>query len=350
MSFSRKYLYLLGALFALWLGIRYALAVVLPFGLGALLAIAAEPAVRFGTDRLHLPRWASTGLGVTLTLVALAGLLWLLGSLLVKEVGTLAKALPDLQETAQQGLDVLQIKVTQLSQKLPAGLGKLLSGTVSDLSANNSALFAQTARQLPGLVSSAASKMTRGLIGAGTGILSAFLISSRLPALRASVSEKIPVRWKQTLLPATQRIRSTLGGWLKAQGLLMLITFSIVCAGFLILRVPYGPILALLIALIDAVPMLGTGIVLIPWALVRLLQGAGLQAIGLIGIFVTATLARTVLEPKLVGKHIGLDPLITLFSMYAGFRFFGLWGLILAPMTAAAVKAAISALPSTKQN
>ena len=342
MSFSRKYLYLLCALFALWLGARYALPVVLPFGLGALLAIAAEPAVRFGTDRLHLPRWASAGLGVTLTLVVLAGVLWLLGSLLIKEVGTLAKALPDLQQTAQQGLDVLQTKVIQLSDRMPAGLGKLLSGTVSDLSGSSAALFEQTALRLPGLVGTAASKMSRGFIGAGTGVLSAFLISSRLPTLRATVSQKMPASWKQTLLPTLGRIRSTLGGWLKAQGLLMLITFSIVCVGLLILRVPYGPLLALLIALIDAVPMLGTGIVLLPWALVRLLQGAGLQAFGLMGIFAAATLARTVLEPKLVGRHIGLDPLVTLFAMYAGFRFFGLWGLILAPMTAAALKAAVT--------
>lgn len=342
MSFSRKYLYLICVLFTLWLGFRYALPVVLPFGLGALLAITAEPAVRFGIDRMRLPRWASAGFGVTLTLVALAGILWLLGSLVVKEIGTLANALPDLQATAQQGFGLLQDKVTQLSNKMPAGLGKLLSGAVEDLSGSSAALFQQTALRLPGFVGSAASKMSRGFIGAGTGVLAAFLISSRLPALRASIGEKIPASWKQTLLPALGRIRSTLGGWLKAQGLLMLLTFSIVCAGLLILRVPYGPVLALLIALVDAVPMLGTGIILIPWALVRLLQGAGLQALGLTGIFAIATLSRTILEPKLVGKHIGLDPLVTLFAMYAGFRFFGIWGLLLAPMTAAAVKAAIS--------
>ena len=350
MSFSRKYLYLICVLFAFWLGFRYALPVILPFGLGALLALAAEPAVRFGANRLHLPRWASAGLGVGLTLIALISILWLLGSLLVKEVGALANALPDLQDTAQQGLNILQAKVTRLSEKMPAGLGKLLSGAVTNLSGSSTALFEQTARRLPEFVGSAASKMSRGVIGAGTGVLAAFLISVRLPTLRASIGQKIPVKWKQILLPALGRIRSALGGWLKAQGLLMLITFCIVCVGLLLLRVPYAPFLALLIALIDAVPMLGTGIVLIPWALVRLLQNAGLHALGLIGIFAAATLSRTVLEPKLVGKHIGLDPLVTLFAMYAGFRFFGILGLILAPMTAATVKAAIGTNPAEKQN
>lgn len=342
MSFSQKYLYLLCALFAVWLGARYALPVILPFLLGALLALAAEPAVRFATDRLHLPRWAGAGLGVSMTLIVLAGILWLLGSLLVREVGTLAQALPDLQETTQQGLDLLQNKVTQLSERMPAGLGKLLSGSVSDLSDSGAALFEQTAQRLPGLVSSAVGKVSQGFIGLGTGLLSAFLISSRLPALRSALRQKLPERWKTTVLPALRRVRVAFMGWLKAQGILMLLTFCVVCVGFLLLRVPYGPVLALIIAVVDAVPMLGTGTVLLPWALVWLLQGQALKALGLVAIFGVSALARSVLEPKLVGKHMGLDPLVTLFAMYAGFRFFGLWGLILAPMSAAAIKAALT--------
>lgn len=342
MSFSQKYLYLLCALFAAWLGVRYALPVVLPFLLGALLALAAEPAVRFATGRLRLPRWAGAGLGVSMTLIVLVGILWLLGSLLVREVGTLAQALPDLQETAQQGLDLLQSKAIQLSEKMPAGLGNFLSGSVSDLSNSGAVLLEQATQRLPGLVGSAVGKVSQGFIGLGTGILSAFLISSRLPALRTALQQKLPQRWNSTVLPALRRVRGALVGWLKAQGLLMLLTFCVVCVGFLLLRVPYGPVWALLIAVVDAVPMLGTGIVLLPWALVWLLQGQALRAIGLVAIFGISALARSVLEPRLVGRHIGLDPLVTLFSMYAGFRFFGLWGLLLAPMTAAAIKAALT--------
>lgn len=343
MSFSRKYLFLAGVLFALWLSIRYALPVLLPFLLGAGLALAAEPAVRFGTNRLHLPRWAGAGLGVTLTLIALTAVLWLVGSLVVKEVGVLAQALPDLQDTAQQGLELLQAKATAISQKMPAGLGRFLSESVTSLSGSGTALVEQTALRLPSFLGTAVGKVSQGFIGIGTGVVSAFLFSARLPALRTAIRQKLPASWQDTVFPALRRIRKTLSGWLKAQGLLMLITLGIVCTGLLLLRIPYGAVWALLIALVDAVPMLGTGTVLLPWALIRLLQGHGLQALGLTAIFAAAALARSVLEPKLVGKHIGLDPLITLFAMYAGWRFFGLWGLILAPMTAAAVKTAVSA-------
>ncbi len=342
MSFVRKYLFFLCALVAAWLTIRYALPVLLPFLLGALLALAAEPAVHFSTQRLHLPRWAGAGLGVSLTLIVLVGLFWLFGSAVIREVGVLAQALPDLQDTARQGIDLLKNTVVTLSKKMPANLGGFLSDAAASVAGSSSALMEQTVLRLPGMLTSAVGKMSQGLIGLGTGLISAFLISARLPRLRQSLSAMIPTSWRERFFPILSRIRKTLGGWLKAQGLLLLVTYAIVCVGFLLLRIPYGPIWAVLIALVDAVPMLGTGTVLLPWALVSLLQGSGLQALGLVGIFLLATVSRSVLEPRLLGKHIGLDPLITLLAMYAGYRFFGFWGLILAPISAAAVKAAAS--------
>ena len=342
MSFVRKYLFFLCALVAAWLTIRFALPVLLPFLLGALLALAAEPAVHFSTQRLHLPRWAGAGLGVSLTLIVLVGLFWLFGSAVIREVGVLAQALPDLQDTARQGIDLLKNTVVTLSKKMPANLGSFLSDAASSVAGSSSALMEQTALRLPGILTSAMGKMSQGLIGLGTSLISAFLISARLPRLRQSISAMFPHSWRERFLPALSRIRKTLGGWLKAQGLLLLVTYAIVCVGFLLLRIPYGPIWAVLIALVDAVPMLGTGTVLVPWALVSLLQGSGLQALGLVGIFLLATVSRSVMEPRLLGKHIGLDPLITLLAMYSGYRFFGFWGLILAPISAAAVKAAVS--------
>lgn len=345
MSFLQKCLYLVCALLAGWLTVRFALPVLLPFLLGGLLAMAAEPVVRFATDRWHFPRWAGAGIGVSMTLLVLASLLWLLASALVKEVSMLAQALPDLQDTAREGLNILQSKAVSLSQRMPAGLGKVLSGSISSLSGNGSAFLEQTALRLPGFLGSAVGKMSQSFISLGTGVLSAFLISSRLPLLRGSIRKILPESWETRVLPAMHRIRKTLGGWLKAQGILLLITYGIICIGFLLLQIPYGPVWALLIAIVDAVPMLGTGIILLPWALIRLLQGWPLQALGLACIFAVCAIVRSVLEPKLVGRHIGLDPLLTLFSMYAGFRFFGLWGLILAPMVAAAAKAAVTSVP-----
>ena len=90
--------------------------------------------------------------------------------------------------------------------------------------------------------------------------------------------------------------------------------------------------MALLTAVVDAVPLLGTGTVLVPWALVSFLSGEPVRAVGLLGGYVTALLTRSALEPKLLGRQLGLDPLAALVALYIGFRLWGFGGMILAPI------------------
>ena len=89
-------------------------------------------------------------------------------------------------------------------------------------------------------------------------------------------------------------------------------------------------------SLVDALPVLGTGTVLLPWSLVCLLSGDGGRALGLLGLYAVAALLRSILEPKIVGKHLGLDPLATLIAMYCGYRLWGIAGMLLLPMLSAA--------------
>ena len=148
--------------------------------------------------------------------------------------------------------------------------------------------------------------------------------------------------WLARVLPRLRRIRHALWCWLKAQGKLSCISFLILLAGLLLLGIPWAPLWAFLIALVDAVPLLGTGTVLIPWALVSLLQARPVEALGLFAIYLTAALTRSVMEPRLVGKQLGLDPLITLGAIYAGYRFWGFGGILLAPILCVVVKEAVA--------
>ena len=142
--------------------------------------------------------------------------------------------------------------------------------------------------------------------------------------------------------PRLRRIRHALWGWLKAQGKLCLICFGILLVGFWAIGIEQSLLWAAVIALIDAVPLLGTGTVLIPWAIVCLLQGQQLRAVGLLCIYAVALLSRSTLEPRLVGKNLGLDPLITLVSLYAGYRFWGVGGMLVSPLLCVIVKEAAS--------
>ena len=112
------------------------------------------------------------------------------------------------------------------------------------------------------------------------------------------------------------------------------VTFAILCFGFLLLQISHPILWAAATCLVDILPVLGTGTVLIPWSIVCFLQGDSIRGIGLVAIYVVISLLRSVLEPRLVGKQLGLDPLVTLLAIYAGYQLWGLAGMLLAPILA----------------
>lgn len=337
-SFLRKLGTMVAVFLAAGLGIRYLLPVMLPFLAGGLIAVAAEPLVGLGVRHMRMPRALATGLGVTLTLLFALGLLSIVGALVVKELGSLAGAVPDLEDTARQGVQLLENFLLDTAGKLPEGMRPVMTRTVTDFFDDGTALMEQVSQRVPAVISSVLGWVPSGALSIGTGLISAFMISARLPKLKAAADARLPQSWHTKYLPALRRMRKALGLWLKAQGKLALLTFGIVTVGLMLLGVEYAPLWASLIALVDAVPMLGSGTVLIPWALICLLQQEHLRAIGLLCVYGAAFLSRSVLEPRIVGRQLGLDPLVTLFALYAGFRFFGLPGLLLAPILATAVK------------
>lgn len=337
--FFKKILTLAGIFLALWLGVRYVLPVALPFLLGGGLALAAEPLVRRLSVRL--PRGAAAGLGVTAALAGTVAIGTLVGAVAVKEVGRLAAAVPDLQNTARQGMVLVQDWLVHLSEQAPEGMRPALQRTVLELFDDGTVLLQQVTQRIPGAVGTAVGWVGDGVLALGTGVLSAFLISARLPRLKEFLQSRLPQSWHDKYLPALRRVKTALGGWLKAQLKLSAVTWGIVTVGFLLLRIPYGPAWAALVAVVDAVPILGTGTVLVPWALVCLLQEEGLRAIGLLCTYGAAMITRTALEPRLVGRQLGLDPLATLVALYVGYRFWGILGMLVTPILASAAKSLI---------
>ncbi len=137
-------------------------------------------------------------------------------------------------------------------------------------------------------------------------------------------------RWK-AVFDGMSRLRSTGAMYIKAYSIILFITFAMLFAGFIILRVNYATTLALVIALLDILPVIGTGTVLVPWALFNMMMGDYKLGIGLLVLFGVITFVREVLEPKIIGDSIGMHPLFTLISMYAGYKLFGIAGLLLLP-------------------
>lgn len=342
----KKLLCLLSAFLLAWLAVRLLLPLTAPFFFGAALALAAEPLVRTFHARWKIPRNISTGLGVSITFVLICSLLLLLCAFAVKALGKFAGSLPDLAAPVQSGIDRLRIWLLDLSRHTPQSIQPFVRDRIGSFFSSSSALLDQTVRYILEFAGNLLSHIPNSALALGTGILSAYMISAKLPVLKLQLRQKLPRERFRSIAACFRRIRNALGSWLLAQGKLMGITFLILLSGFLLLRIPNGIFLALVTSLVDAFPVLGTGTVLIPWSLLRFLQGDVAQGVGLAGIYATVSLVRSGLEPKLLGRQLGIDPLVTLISLYAGFRLWGIGGMILAPLLTVT---ALQIIPETRE-
>ena len=153
----------------------------------------------------------------------------------------------------------------------------------------------------------------------------------------------MPKSWIKKITTVTSEFFSTLGGYIKVYAKILFITFVELYLAFNIynvigFKIDYPFLLAVSIAIVDILPILGVGTVLNPWALWLLLTGNYGFAIAVFVTYVLIFIIRQFLEPKLVSKQFGIHPIITLFAMYAGFKVAGVFGLILGPIALMIIK------------
>ena len=332
------------ALLLAWLSIRLVLPLMYPFLLGAALALGAEKGADFLEKSFRLPRSLAAGLAVSALVSGLGLLLLLLAALAVSQLGSLTQALPAIAGAVQSGLLSLEDWLLNLGAGLPTGLLPGYRQAVTELFSGGAELLSKLSRLALGTAGAVLTKVPGQALGLGTALLSAFMLCAKLPRIRSWLRSRNPDPRLEKFQKGFAKLKTAGKLYLSSQLKLMGVTFCLLFAGFSLLRVSYPLLIASLVAFVDALPVLGTGSVLVPWALICFLGGSGARALGLLGLYATAALTRSVLEPKLVGSHLGLDPLVTLIAMYCGLRLWGLLGMLLLPMLAATV---FSALPET---
>lgn len=326
----RKILILTAFALSVWLSVQFFLPLFLPFLLGGALALAAEPMVSFLSRKL--PRGLAGGIGVTAAFLFLALVFLLVLALIVRELAVLAGMVPNLEEAANSSMTTLSAWALGLVARLPTGIRDILTRNVNEFFSGSSALLDEAFRYVLSLTKGVLRHVPDSALVFGTAIISGYMISARLPRIKKWLKARIPKEKLQKYLASAAGMKTAIFGWLKAQVKLMGITWVILLLGFVLLRIPYAPLWASLIALVDAFPVLGTGTVLLPWSVVCFLQEDTARAIGLLGCYAVISLTRSILEPKLVGSHMGLDPLAALAALYAGYKLWGLGGMIAAPM------------------
>lgn len=329
---AKKILSLLVIFITLRLTARYILPLAFPFLLGTGLALAAEPVVRLLSRRFSLPRGAAAGIGVTVAFSAIALLVLVILGLILRELKYLTGILPNLEDTARSGIALLQNWLLEKTAHFPQSIGSSLRQNITEFFSGGTALLNRGIRYILGLAGNLLTQVPDSALTLGTAVISGYMISAKLPKLSQWFQEHLPFSKLKPVLEALKRVKTALGGWLLAQVKLSGVTLLLLAGGFLLLRIPNGLLWALVICLLDALPVLGTGAVILPWALISFLQNNLPRAIGLAGLYVSITLIRSTLEPKLVGRQLGLDPLVTLMALYTGYKLWGLGGMILAPM------------------
>ena len=330
-SFHRTVLAAVVGALAIWLAVDWFLPVLLPFVIALAVAAVAHSLARGLERTAHLPRWAASGLSVLAVFAALGLGLWLLARTVVSQLGGLAEELPAIARSAG---NTLRLWLDSLCARAPAGMEETVRLWSDRLLARSERIGERLSDAAIATLGGAVTALPEALLFTVTAVLASFMLCARLPELNRYLRGKLPTHWRDRLSQLRGQLRRVLSGWCRAQLTLLSVSFAIVTAGLWLLRVPYALGLGALVAAVDALPVLGSGTVLLPWAAVVLLQGHTRRALGLVLLYAVAALTRAALEPRLLGRHLGLHPLLTLVALYAGFRLCGVGGMLLFPIGA----------------
>ncbi len=308
-----------------------------PFLLGWLVAFLIEPAVSFLTRRCRFKRSVASLCMVLLAIVVIALLLACLGIWIAVEIYHFSQNLPEVSQTIGDLLNRL------------SGLYDDLLASSWDTAAIQNWVESQGGKVSQGVASLLESALAvlwstpSALLSLLVTILAAFFISKDRDVITNTVIHKLFRQKAAMAMRVYEYSVTALSGFIHAQVVLMLLIAAAGCVGFTILGVgsPIG--MGILVAVVDVMPVLGPGLIMVPWMIISLIGGKFGTAVGLLVVYVVLTLIRQVLQPKLIADSLEVHPLLVLVGMVVGLAYMGVWGLILGPMIIVVVKSVLDA-------
>jgi len=327
------------AAFAVWAIFRYALGILLPFLVGiALGGIVRRPAAYIAKKTAMQKKfWGVTLYILLLLIICLAAFL---------AVNRLIGELLELTEVITSGggasleatIGNISDYISNLTSRLPvirdirekSGNAEFWERVDLALADSVKNAVSQAAAYIPQLAGKIIAAMPEAFVFLTVSLITGFFFSSGSVDLKA-FEKWIPESRLQTYLSLKGRLTSAAGAWFRAYMLLLGLTFFELFIGFTVLGVNYSFLAAIAVALVDLLPIFGVGTVLVPWAIVMLFTGNRFVGVGLLVLWAVISIIRQFAEPKIVGKSLGVSPILTLLSMYAGLRIFGIAGMIAAP-------------------
>lgn len=316
----------------LWNALPFILRILAPFIAGYFLFLAANPLNK------RLKKVIPDGICAFISLFLISAVVFfILRALILHLAAEITKFTQNSNMLYSGAIPFIEGKMTALSRGKEAG--ELFSSLIEAFSTQITEALTSLSAALLGF----AKNIPSMLISVFASILTAFFLLKDDSFIRLSLlkffGEKMCLRFsaiRNSFLDVTV-------SYIKAQLIVGSIIFAVLLAGFYYLKIDYAVLLAFFTAVIDAVPILGTGTVLIPLSLINFFSGNITSGWGLLILYGLAILTRQLCEPKIIGNKLGIHPLLTVFALYTGMKLFGFLGLILGPISAIFIKNLLSA-------
>lgn len=303
-----------------------------PFLLAFFVAWGLSPLIRWLHRRLRLPRTVAVLGLLTLVFVALGALVWALVAAAAGEIAALALNWEGLVAS-------LQVLVEDLGGRFSRGIALLPASLQNAVDTLTGQFFEWLETVIPRFLSAGmdyAANVARALpsfaVASVVFVMAAYFLSVDFPRLRAGLVDKLPQGARFFCSQVKRAASAGFGGYIRSQLILTVGVFFILLGGFLLVRQPYFLLLALALAVLDFIPIIGSGTVMVPWAAVDVVLGDYRHALGLMAVWGLVALFRRVAEPKILGDQMGLPPLLSLASVYVGMKAAGVAGMILGPV------------------
>ena len=313
--------------------LKYAVYYFMPFIIGLIIALLVEPLVKLLVKRLKFKRQIASVVSIFSLVIVISLLLFLLISIVTKELGELTKLLPSISDQIPKTIDHFKGKISGALSSLPPNISvqadKMLTNLIEDI-VNIPTMLGNNMLSGLGKVATSVPTIVLAFI---ISLVSSMFFSMDYPKIRAFFLKQIPQRHNHIAIDAKFYTVNTIGKLVQSYATLMFITFVELSIGLSIFRIPYAITIALAVAFVDIFPVLGTGTVLIPWSIIAFIMGNTYLGFSLLILYAFILIVRNALEPKIVGHNIGLHPLVTLIAIVIGLELFGLVGILTFPIT-----------------
>ncbi len=313
-----------------YVGIEYMMIWLLPFVIGLVVAVVLQRPVAWLTKKTKVSRGFWSCLLVLTVLCALFALVALIVWQLTKEVPGFTKWLMGLAPDIKSTFTSLMAWFSIITERLPVDLTQAISNLPSTLV--DTAVSGVT-----GVLTLFAEKIIVDgpglLISTIFSIVASCYITKDYNKITRFILLQLNEKQREVVINVKRLFVTNILSMLRGYIIIMFITYLEIMIGLSILKVEYAPILAAFIAVLDILPVVGTGTVLIPWGIISLCIGNIYMGVGLLIVYVMITIIRNVIEPKIIGDQVGLPPIVTLIAMYVGLKIFGVVGMLLLPVS-----------------